>query len=109
MVITLAEKSHNEIDDTPPVVNGELITYRGETHDLTDLPNGAEVEADEPFVGKITRVNGVIHATLRYFYCTETAEPEQSRDVNDYIFDIESGECPCPIKRKPEPVKEAQE
>jgi len=98
--ITLSPIVSNQ-DDTPPSVNGEVLTYRGQDYDLSQLPNGGEVEADEPFVGKIKRdEQGVIHVTLQYRYCTETAEPMQSTDINDYIFDVTSGKCPCPIKRK---------
>ncbi len=105
MIITLSPVV-TDTEDTPPSVNGATITYRGQSYDLSQLPNGGEVEASEPFVGKIKSINGVIHATLQYQYCTDTAEPMQSTDINDYMFDVESGECPCPIKRKPEPVLE---
>ena len=40
-----------DYDDTPPVGAGDTIIYRGETYDLSQLPNGSEVEADEPFLG----------------------------------------------------------
>ena len=89
-------------DDTPLRVSGDTITYRGETYELSQLPNGSEVEADEPFVGKIKRDDqGVIHLSLQYCYTTETAELIQSKSPDDYTFDITNGECPCPIKRKP--------
>ena len=106
MKITLSPIVSNQ-DDTPPSVNGEVLTYRGQDYDLSQLPNGGEVEAETPFVGKIKRDDsGMVSLTLQYQYSTETAEPMQSTDINDYIFDVESGECPCPIKRKPEPVLE---
>lgn len=90
-------------DDTPPTVNNEVISYRGEQYDLSQLPDGAEVEADLPFIGKIKRINGQVELTLQYQYNMETAEDNQSTDWDDYTFVVEDGECPCPIVRKPEP------
>lgn len=109
MKITLSPIVSNT-EDTPPSVNGEVLTYRGEDYDLSQLPNGGEVEAEDPFSGKVKRDdNCIIQVTLEYRYSTNTAESMQSTDINDYIFDVESGQCPCPIKRKPEPVKESPE
>jgi len=47
-------------DDTPPIVSGDTITYRSEQYDLSQLPDGAEVDAELPFIGKIKRVNGQV-------------------------------------------------
>ena len=99
MKITLSPIASNT-DDTPPSVLQDIITYRGESYDLSQLPNGGEVEAESPFLGAIKRIDGVIHVTLQYQYHTSTAESKQSTDINDYIFDVTSGECPCPIVRK---------
>lgn len=98
MIITLSPISSNA-DDTPPSVSQDTLTYRGVDYDLSQLPDGGEVEAESPFVGKIKRIDGVVHVTLQYQYCTDTAEPMQSNDIKDYIFDVASGECPCPIVR----------
>ena len=93
-------------DDTPPTVNGETLTYRGKSYDLTQLPDGGEVEAEMPFIGKIKRINGQVELTLQYQYNMATAEDNQSTDWADYTFVVVSGECPCPILRKPksEPI-----
>ena len=88
-------------DDTPPTVSGELIIYRGEQYDLSQLQDGAEVEADLPFIGKIKRIAGQVELTLQYQYNMETAEDNQSTDWSDYTFVVTDGQCPCPIKRKP--------
>ncbi|EKE78591.1 hypothetical protein [Idiomarina xiamenensis] len=89
-------------DDIPPTVSLDTISYRGESYDLSQLSEGGEVEASDPFIGKITRdTNGAIHLTLQYRYTTQTAESVQSMNIEDYTFDVTSGECPCPIKRKP--------
>lgn len=105
MKITLSPIASTQ-DDTPPSVSGDSIIYRGETHDLSQLPDGGEVEASDPFIGKIKRINGAIHLTLQYQYYTGTAEPMQSTNWDDYTFMIESGECPCPIKRKSVEIQE---
>ena len=101
------ESGINKIDDTPPTVRWDVLTYRGESYDLSQLPNGAEVEAETPFTDKIKRnVDGELSISLQYFYTTQTAEANQSMNINDYIFDVIDGECPCPIKRKPVEVSE---
>ena len=87
-------------DDTPPSVSGQIISYRGEDYDLSQLPDGAEVEAELPFIGKIRRANGQIELTLQYQYDMTTAEENQPTDWADYTFDVVDGECPCPIIRK---------
>lgn len=90
-------------DDEPPAISGDTITYRGETYDLSQLPDGGEVEAELPFVGPIRRTDGSVHATLQYRYSTTTAYPVQSTDIADYTFDVVEGECPDPIQRKETP------
>ena len=101
------ESGINEIDDTPPTVSGDVLTYRGESYDLSQLSNGSEVEAETPFIGKIKRsADGELSVPLQYFYTTQTAGPHQSMNINDYIFDVVDGECPCPIKRKPVEIVE---
>lgn len=99
MIITLSPIASQE-DDTPPTVNGDAITYRGDTYDLSQLPDGGEVEADLPFVGKIKRLNGILHVVLQYQYSTATAQPSQSTNISDYTFDVASGKCECPILRR---------
>ncbi|MCB5226191.1 hypothetical protein JAO78_005115 [Alishewanella sp. 16-MA] len=90
-------------DDTPPTVNEQTLIYRGQSYDLTQLPDGAEVTAELPFIGNIKRVNGEAELTLQYQYNTATAQSNQSTDWADYTFIVTSGQCPCPIARKPEP------
>ena len=97
----------NPIDDHPPTVSGDVLNYRGKSYNLSQLPIGAEVEAETPFTDKIKRsVDGELSVSLQYFYTTQTAEANQSMNINDYIFDVIDGECPCPIKRKPVEVSE---
>lgn len=91
------------INDTPPTVNGDVITYRGESYDFSPLPEGGIIELDEPFRGNVARKDGVIHLTLSYQYSWFDSEQDQSTNWDDYTFNVNSGACPCPIKRKPEP------
>ena len=93
-------------DSKPPLVSGDTITYDGVDYDLTGLSEGSQVEADSPFIGVIKNNAGVYEVTLQYHYCTDTAEPMQSTNWDDYTFMIDEGECPCPIKRKPVEIKE---
>lgn len=87
-------------ESIPPVVQGEAITFNGLTYDFTPLLEGAEIDIGLPFKEPVTRKNGVIEVSLEYFYNTATAETNQSTDPEDYVFNIVSGECPDPIKRK---------
>ena len=92
-------------DDTPPTVASQVIHYRGQSYDLSPLPEGGEIEIGSPFIGIVTRKDGVIHATLEYKYNWDTSEDFQSTNWNDYTFDVVGGSCPCPIKRKVVEVK----
>jgi hypothetical protein len=72
-----------------------VITIDGNPIDLSVIPEGGVAEPDEnsPFVGPVTRDK----VTVRYYYESSKAEPNQSTDWNDYTFDIESGKVPSPI------------
>lgn len=87
-------------ESTPPTVQEETITYNGLTFNFSPLPEGAEIDVGLPFKEPVKRIGGVIHVSLQYFYSTVTAEPNQSTNPEDYVFDVVSGQCPCPIKRK---------
>jgi hypothetical protein len=90
-------------ESTPPEVQDDTITYGGLTYNFSPLPEGSEIDIGSPFTAPVKRVNGDIEASLHYFYKTETAETVQSSNPEDYVFNIISGQCPCPIKRKPAP------
>ena len=94
-----------QVDDTPPTVTGDVITYRGTSYDFSPLPEGGEIEVGSPFVGAVTRKDGVICATLEYKYNWDTSEDFQSTNWDDYTFTVTSGVCPFPIKRKPQEVQ----
>jgi hypothetical protein len=81
-------------------IDGLVLTINGTTIDLSIIPEGgqAEPEDDSPFMGVVTRDE----ATIKYFYDSSKAEPNQSTDWDDYTFEIESGEVPSPIIWKQE-------
>jgi hypothetical protein len=77
-------------------VDGLTITVDGQDIDLSVIPEGgyAEPEDDSPLIGKVTRDE----VTVRYHYESLAAEPDQSKDWDDYTFEVTSGDVPCPIK-----------
>ena len=83
-------------------ISGLIVTVDGTDYDFSQIPEGGSAEADEnsPFTGKLTREQ----VTVKYHYDMFKAEENQSTLWDDYIFDIESGEVPCPIKWKGEAV-----
>ncbi|MAD75173.1 MAG: hypothetical protein CML20_10345 [Rheinheimera sp.] len=87
--------------DQLPFVTGDTVTYRGETYDLAPLPDGATVEADSPFIGVISRINGELQFKLEYQYNSALAEPIQSANWDSYTFTVIDGQCPDPIVYKP--------
>lgn len=99
MLIILSPKA-GPVDDEPPTISGNIITYRSKSFDFSQLLDDAEIEVGEPFLEPIVRKNGVICCKLEYRYNWDTSEDEQSVDWADYTFSIESGKCPCPIKRR---------
>jgi hypothetical protein len=102
MKIILSPIAASETDNLPSVKN-DVLSYRGESYDLTQLPDGATVEAEAPFVGSITRKVGQVELTLQYQYNSQLAEPMQATDWESYTFNVTDGICPDPIKWKPEP------
>lgn len=87
--------------NTKVSVNGLIVTVDGIDYDLLAIPDGGQAEAEEgsPFIGIVTREL----VTINYCYDSSKAEPLQSTDWNDYTFEVEEGEVPCPIKWLPEP------
>jgi len=81
-------------------VSGLVITIDGQPIDLSVIPEGDSVEADEnsQFIGDVTREQ----VTIRYHYESIKAEPDQSHDWSDYTFEVTNGPVPCPIVWKSE-------
>ena len=88
-------------NDTPPVVEGDTITYRGLPYDLSPIEEGDLYDAGVPFAAPVTRMNGELVVRLQYHYSTDTAEFNQPTNWDAYTFTVTSGQCSCPIVRKP--------
>jgi hypothetical protein len=76
-------------------VKGLVITVDGVSIDLSVIPENGVAEPSEggPFVGDVTREK----VTIRYYYDSSKALPDQSTNWDDYTFDMESGVVPSPI------------
>jgi len=81
-------------------VDGLVITIDGTPIDLSVIPEGGVAEPDEgsPFIGNVTREE----VTVKYFYESMKAVPNQSTNWDDYTFEVTSGKVPCPIAWNPE-------
>jgi len=79
-------------------VDGLVITVDGVAIDLSVIPEGgvAEPNQDSPFAGQVTREN----VTVSYHYESAKALPNQSKNWDDYTFEIVSGDVPSPIMWK---------
>jgi hypothetical protein len=75
-------------------INDLIITVDDIPYDLSVIPVGGQAEGDSPFTGICTRDE----VTIQYFYNSQLAIPDQSKDMADYTFDITEGEVPCPIQ-----------
>jgi hypothetical protein len=76
-------------------VSGLVITIDGQPIDLSVIPEGGYAEPDDesPFIGNVTRDE----VTVCYHYDSFAAEPDQSKDWDDYTFEVTDGLVPCPI------------
>lgn len=76
-------------------IDGLVVTIDGQEIDLSVIPEGGVAEPDEnsPFIGNVTRDEVII----QYHYDSSMAEPEQSKNWDDYTFELTEGEVPCPI------------
>jgi hypothetical protein len=98
MIITLSPQASNT--NTNILVAGQVLTYNGTEYDLSIIPLNGESEGEDPAIGDIKNVDGVIHVTLIYPYDASLADPIQSTNLDDYIVDVTSGEVTSPIKIK---------
>ena len=85
-------------------VAGDIITIDGTPYDLSPVPEGGEATAkDSPFIGIITRADGVIHATV-LVRLGDTAASNQPD--SPWVIEDASGVVGIPAARKPEEVTE---
>ena len=80
-------------------VAGDIITVDDAPYDLSPVPEGGEATAeDSPFVGKITRVGGVIHCTIKV-RLGDTAASDQPD--SPWVIEAADGDVEIPAARKP--------
>ena len=85
--------------ETTISVSGDTIAIDGTPYDLSPVPEGGEATADDsPFIGKITRVNGVIHCTV-LVRLGDTAADDQPD--SPWVIEAASGDVTIPALRKP--------
>lgn len=97
--------------DTVIKVIGDLLSIDGIEIDLSVIEDGEQCEAERPIVGLVRRVDGVIEVGIEYHYNSATAEPMQSTDPAAYFIELEEGDAPDPIARKPvqqEPIEDVE-
>lgn len=78
-----------EVDDLTLIVDGE-------SYDFSEIPEGGDALGPEggPFIGRITRDA----VKIRYHYNLDLAENAQNPDPRAWIFDLQHGSLPDPIK-----------
>jgi hypothetical protein len=64
-------------------LSGLILTIDGIDYDLSVIPAGGQAEASAPFIGIVTRGE----CTIQYHYDSALAEPYQSTNLADYVFD----------------------
>jgi hypothetical protein len=91
--------------ETAITVSGDVITVDGTPYDLSAVPEGGDATPqgeDHPFTGRITRIDGTIHAALRVVL-GDDAEPVQPGDPAHWIIPEAGGDVTIPAIRKPQP------
>jgi hypothetical protein len=88
--------------ETTASVSGDILTIDGVSYDLSAVPEGGEAtpEGDHPFIGKITRVNGEVVATIRWRH-GEDADGRQPLDPAHWVVTVADGPVPSPVVKTP--------
>lgn len=97
--ITLIPQSANH--DTQISVSGQTLIVDGKHIDFSELGEGEQCETTLPLIGVAKRINGVIEVGVLLQYSTQTAEPIQSTNQDDYVVLVSDGPAPDVIRRKP--------
>ena len=83
-------------------VAGDIITVDGTPYDLSPVPEGGEGECgDSPIHGKIKRIDGVLHLTVRVTL-DDTAANDQPTEPAHWVIPDADGGVTIPALRKPE-------
>lgn len=86
MKIKLSANASIDYTKTTIEVQSETLICNGVSYDFSVIPDGAEVEAREPAIGTIKRVNGEIEITLQYCYnAMDCVEEERFPNADGYI------------------------
>ena len=82
-------------------VSGSALTVNGVSYDLSGIQEGgaSRPTGDHPFIGPITRTDGVLHLAIIWHFDATTAEPIQGAEYP--VLTVTSGDVPDPVKRKP--------
>lgn len=76
-------------------LSGLVLTIDGVDYDLSQIEEGGDAMAPLPFSQYHRQSREHVHIVYRYDQ--QKAENEQPEET----YDIQSGECPCPIVWKP--------
>ena len=88
--------------ETTLSVSGDVLTCDGVAYDLSAVPAGGEAipEGGHPFIGRITRQSGEIHATV-HVVLGDDAASDQPTDWSHWTVTVASGPVTIPAIRKP--------
>ncbi len=86
--------------ETQVSVSGQTLIVDGQHIDFSELGEGEQCETVLPLVGVAKRVNGVVEVGVQLKYSTQTAEPIQSTNQDDYVVLVSDGPVPDVIRRK---------
>ncbi len=88
--------------ETEIIVSGDTITVDGTAYNLGAVPEGGEATpqgGNHPFVGKITRHDGVIACRVRVVL-GDDANPHQPTDPDHWSLVAHDGPVAIPATRK---------
>lgn len=88
--------------ETTVSVSGDTLTVDGQAYDLSAVPEGGEAtpkEEDHPFIGKITRQDGTINATIRVSL-GDDAKSVQPAEWSHWTINDAEGPVTIPVVRK---------
>ena len=99
MKITLSPIVVSSKTKQPPIISlsGLMLNIDGQNIDLSVIEEGGRAESDtDLLIGYVTRDE----VTVYYPYSTDIYENLQSKNKEDYIFNITNGTVPCPLKKR---------